>query len=273
MGHSPQCRGRLAFTLIELLVVIAIIAILAALLMPALEKARESARRAVCFANLRQIFLGMDMYATDSAEWYPYKGSQDRVNFPMATGSKIWAYNDLYSYPGKIIGPQGLGTMFCSGYGGATSVFYCPSRQQEPDYTRRENPEFPWYNLPACGASPFAVVSYYYRPYVWDHDTFIAHALRKRNLLKEQAYSSDLGYSSVTIRDFCLLTCRADYGRCYHQDCYPVLLRSGRVISFPNRDGTFAWGSDGDYVGFWYSADVYASTDIERFRQTNWGGY
>ena len=54
------------FTLIELLVVIAIIAILAALLMPALDRARDSAQQAVCISNERQIFLAFLSYA---GEW------------------------------------------------------------------------------------------------------------------------------------------------------------------------------------------------------------
>lgn len=59
------------FTLIELLVVIAIIAILAAMLLPALRSARESAKKAICVSNLRQLHLAVISYATDNGEILP----------------------------------------------------------------------------------------------------------------------------------------------------------------------------------------------------------
>jgi prepilin-type N-terminal cleavage/methylation domain-containing protein len=68
MQHHPNSRG---FTLIELLVVIAIIAILAAILFPVFAQARESARKATCLSNNKQLGLAVMMYVQDYDEGYP----------------------------------------------------------------------------------------------------------------------------------------------------------------------------------------------------------
>lgn len=125
MGQKP-CRRQLAFTLVELLVVIAIIGILVALLLPAVQAAREAARRTQCVNNLKQLGLACqnfhdtsktlpaaryhDKYATWFASIMPYLEASNEY--------QLWVFDKWYTDPVN----KKARTVYVPAY-------FCPSRR------------------------------------------------------------------------------------------------------------------------------------------------
>jgi prepilin-type N-terminal cleavage/methylation domain-containing protein len=110
---SPRINRRPGFTLVELLVVIGIIALLIGILLPALSKARESAKRTACLSNLRQVHQTYMLYGLSSRDDMPIgcRGASYQFNY------MIWD-NDRYLSFGKL---------FEADMVKEPRIFYCPS--------------------------------------------------------------------------------------------------------------------------------------------------
>lgn len=125
---------QMGFTLIELLVVIAIIAILASMLIPALAKAKATAKGSACKSNMRQIAMAIQLYTEDNNQLMHTAPNREFVN------GALWHRNPKTNELIPSIDPNAYwGVAYSPFISKQKRVFRCPSAKQVDDWRSRFN--------------------------------------------------------------------------------------------------------------------------------------
>lgn len=128
-GSRSALNSARGFTVIDVLVSVAVITLLISLLMPGLSLVRETARRVVCASNVRQVGLGLAMYADDNKDTLPFVDLQgfgtDEPQYQLSMR--------LRKAPAEW---DGLGRLWSGEYLSSGQVFYCPSHAGGHPFSR-----------------------------------------------------------------------------------------------------------------------------------------
>jgi prepilin-type N-terminal cleavage/methylation domain-containing protein len=180
-------RRSSGFTLIELLVTIAIIGILASFLLPALARAKDAGKRAVCIGNVKQLALAMQMYLNDNADYFPAASM-----FGSFHDEEWLRWNPLRT--GISVKPQDRTNLLITGVVPyltrfSTNLFDCPSDTKLPRY-RRKPTSFPQlvqdyqdYHFSYTLSSPLGASSFLPQRYSEKYGMASSSVLNSKNVL------------------------------------------------------------------------------------------
>lgn len=153
-GFDGRARG---FSLIDVLVSMGVIAVLIGIMVPSLSSARENANRVVCASNVRQMGLGLQMYADDNRGFLPesvFLRSNNKAGDDSEAEEMMVLRLSPYSRRETAQdGWDGLGLLYSHAYLLAPKLFYCPSHKGDHPFLKYQA---------AWSSTPDEIVSNYH---------------------------------------------------------------------------------------------------------------
>lgn len=179
---------RAAFTLIDLMVSIVIIGVLIGLLLPSIAKINEASRRVICRSNMRQISIGVSMFASDNLQFLPKTQFLANASSPRSASTTTVRMDES----GGTRAPRatdydGLGLLFAKEYLVAPKIFYCPSHQGANPFSK--------YAAQWAGKPGVIVENYQYRG-------TMADGTRILNVTGDAAMGALISDALTSVQDF-----------------------------------------------------------------------
>ncbi|MCD6521950.1 type II secretion system protein [Candidatus Calescamantes bacterium] len=220
------------FTLMELLIVISIIMVLASLLLPALVRAREGARRVVCLNNLRELMQGCQMYCNEWDGWLPL-------------ARNYWSNKDIPTRNHRPV-IEALYPAYVSN----GRVFFCPNHNYAPNYK--------------TALTEWKEMGYYYWLYKTDPGAnYIFRRVDRKRYIYEDNWNHLEGENSSLVMVFSdLYLVSGNTATSTHQE-RPVRIPTPPIVYVGFLDGSVRfepviynkWNNpiiDGTYDAFWF---------------------
>jgi type II secretory pathway pseudopilin PulG len=217
------CR---AFSIVDVLVSISVVAILISLLMPTLSGVRRSAHKIMCRSNVRQIGLGIQMYADDYTDALPVSIFVGVPGNPELRQTHRTTTLRIGDAPEEYAGQwDGLGTLYALDYLKTPQVFYCPAERGDAGW--RES-AYKW-----AGTREEIVGNYQYRGEGPNGTHYLDEIKPRSSALVTNALSSKIAYSHGDGSN----VLRADLSVFWFSDLNGALLAKLADDPFANPDG------------------------------------